>query len=75
MTVNPKSDLDQQVAERADLVWRKSSHSNPDNCVEVARLVGGYAIRDSKNPARTPHTFDDGEWTAFCRSVAGGEFG
>ncbi|MFA1537779.1 DUF397 domain-containing protein [Actinomadura monticuli] len=32
--------------------WRKSSHSGPEqgDCVEVANLSSGVAIRDSKNP-------------------------
>jgi hypothetical protein len=34
------------------VAWRKSSRSGAvsDNCVEVADLPGGVAVRDSKNP-------------------------
>ncbi|RLK54488.1 MULTISPECIES: DUF397 domain-containing protein [Actinokineospora] len=32
--------------------WRKSSYSESDNCVELARWSGGNSVRDSKNPAR-----------------------
>lgn len=32
--------------------WRKSSFSDGDaNCVEVAHLVKGFAVRDSKDPS------------------------
>jgi hypothetical protein len=35
-----------------DVVWRKSSYSEPDggDCVEVTRVLRAVAIRDSKNP-------------------------
>ena len=35
--------------------WRKSSYSNGTggNCVEVADLPSGRAVRDSKHPERT----------------------
>lgn len=38
--------------ELSKLDWRKSSRSNEsgDNCVEIASIVKGVAIRDSKNP-------------------------
>jgi len=29
--------------------WRKSSRSNPNNCVELAWPAAGGAVRDSKN--------------------------
>lgn len=58
-----------------DLAWRKSSYSNPHNCVEVAQVAGGVAVRDSKNPSRAPLLFDDGEWQAFVQGAAAGEFG
>ncbi|MQA01872.1 MAG: DUF397 domain-containing protein [Streptosporangiales bacterium] len=58
-----------------DLEWRKSSFSNPDNCVEVAHLAGGaVALRDSKNPGRDPLRFTTGEWDAFVRGAQAGEF-
>ncbi|WP_229690884.1 DUF397 domain-containing protein, partial [Sphaerisporangium melleum] len=35
-----------------NLHWHKSSHSsgNGGNCVEIAPLPGGMAVRDSKRP-------------------------
>ncbi|WP_189161707.1 DUF397 domain-containing protein, partial [Sphaerisporangium melleum] len=35
-----------------DLNWRKSSYTsgNGGNCVEIAPLPGGMAVRDSKRP-------------------------
>ncbi|TDC74583.1 DUF397 domain-containing protein [Actinomadura sp. 7K507] len=36
-----------------EINWRKSSYSGSSNdemCVEVADLIGGIGIRDSKNP-------------------------
>jgi hypothetical protein len=39
-------------ATQSDGVWIKSSYSNgsgPD-CVEIMRIAGGFAVRDSKNP-------------------------
>lgn len=36
---------------RIDAAWRKSSRSGQDGqCVELARLTDGVAVRDSKNP-------------------------
>ena len=31
--------------------WRKSSHSGGGDCVEIARVPGLVAVRDSKNPS------------------------
>lgn len=59
----------------SELVWHKSSYSQPDNCVEVAAVTGGVAVRDSKRPERAPLLFDDDEWQAFVRGAAAGEFG
>ncbi|MQA05007.1 MAG: DUF397 domain-containing protein [Streptosporangiales bacterium] len=54
--------------------WRKSSFSNPHNCVEVALIAGGVAVRDSTNPQGDPLVFDNAEWRAFVRGAAAGEF-
>jgi hypothetical protein len=58
------------------ITFRKSSYSNQvGNCVEVGALPdGGLAVRDSKDPEGGVLTFAPGEFTAFVRSVARGEF-
>lgn len=45
-------------------VWRKSSRCESQQCVEVALLEGGIAIRDSKDP-RPRLVFDSSAWYAF----------
>lgn len=53
-----------------DLVFRKSSYSGQDqDCVEVADLPCGAAVRDSKNPSKGHFPFSSAEWTAFLRST------
>jgi hypothetical protein len=55
--------------------WYKSSYSSDDgNCVEVADLSGGTAVRDSKDPAGPVLTFTSVAWSAFTRGVRAGEF-
>lgn len=60
----------------ADTTWRKSTRSGPysDNCVEVADLDGGKAVRDSKDPGGPVLVFTPSEWDAFVEGVAAGEF-
>jgi hypothetical protein len=62
----------------SQLEWRKSSHSNPDVCVEVADTPdGGKAVRDSKQNGQEGQTilvFDKAEWDAFTLGVRDGEF-
>ncbi|RNL84259.1 DUF397 domain-containing protein [Halostreptopolyspora alba] len=55
----------------SELSFRKSSYSNPQNCVEVADLPEGAAIRDSKRPEVGPLSFPTIEWRAFLDSVKG----
>ncbi len=47
--------------------WRKSSYSSDPNgeCVEVATLPGGVAVRDSKDPDGPVLRFTADEWRAF----------
>ncbi|WP_233515698.1 DUF397 domain-containing protein [Nocardiopsis sp. L17-MgMaSL7] len=53
-----------------DLVFHKSSYSGAgENCVEVADLPRGAALRDSENPARGHVPFPVAEWTAFLTSA------
>ncbi|GAA4595786.1 DUF397 domain-containing protein [Planotetraspora phitsanulokensis] len=57
-------------------VWRKAVRSNTvgNQCVEVALLSQGVAVRDSKNPEGPNLMFTAGEWDAFVDGVKGGEF-
>ena len=60
-----------------DAVWRKASRSNGNggnNCVEVAFLETGVAVRDSKNRTGPALLFTPAEWTAFVDSAKDGEF-
>lgn len=56
--------------------WRKSSRSGPwtDNCVEVAFVDGGIAVRDSKDPSGPALLFTPAEWDAFLGGAKDGEF-
>ena len=57
--------------------WKKSSRSNGNggnNCVEVALLEGGAAVRHSKNPAGPALLFTTAEWAAFVGGAKDGEF-
>lgn len=48
------------------LTWRKSSHSNANvNCVEIARVSDGVAVRDSKDPDGAALTFSAPSFRAF----------
>ena len=50
----------------ADTRWVKSSYSFANgNCVEVARLPGVVAVRDSKDPGGPVLTFPGSTWGAW----------
>ncbi|MEV5407842.1 DUF397 domain-containing protein [Thermopolyspora sp. NPDC052614] len=51
--------------------WRKSAHSqgSSNNCVEVARLGGMIAIRDSKNPDGRVLVCSLKAWQRFIRDL------
>ncbi|GAA3730010.1 DUF397 domain-containing protein [Salinactinospora qingdaonensis] len=54
-------------ATTSHLTFRKSGYSSAkgENCVEVAELPTGAALRDSKNPELGHLTFAADEWRAF----------
>ena len=57
--------------------WKKSSRSNGNggnNCVEVALLEGGAAVRHSKDPTGPALLFTAAEWAAFVGGAKDGEF-
>jgi uncharacterized protein DUF397 len=51
---------------RDELLWRKSTHSGGGNdCVEIAAVTVGAAVRDSKNPDGPQLRFGSADWSAF----------
>jgi hypothetical protein len=54
--------------------WRRSTYSNGSggNCVEVADLPNGRAVRDSKRPEGPILVFTKDEWQAFVQAVEAG---
>ncbi|USY19743.1 DUF397 domain-containing protein [Nocardiopsis exhalans] len=53
-----------------DLLFRKSSYSQPtQNCVEVADLPDGAAVRDTQNREAGHLSFVSQEWAALLSTV------
>lgn len=55
-------------------IWRKSSLSGQNGCVEVAFVEGRVAVRDSKDRCGPVLMFDPHEWDAFTLRARDGEF-
>ena len=54
--------------------WKKSSYSSQQgNCVEVAPVRDGTAVRDSKDPTVPVLRFSDEAWRAFISAVKSGQ--
>ncbi len=59
-----------------DLRWRKSSYSsNQGECVEVAPLPKGTAVRDSKDKSGPALRLSAAAWRTFLRDVKAGRLG
>jgi len=60
------------------LTWRTSSFSGGENgngdCVEVAPLPDGVAVRDTKNRSRVPHVYSRTAWAALVAGVREGNY-
>lgn len=54
--------------------WRRSTSCNAGNCVEVAAIDGGVALRDSKNRDGAILTYSRSEWEAFVTGIRSGDF-
>jgi hypothetical protein len=55
-------------------VWRKSTQSNANGCVEVAFVDRHVAMRDSKDQGGSVLVFTPTEWQAFIDGVHEREF-
>jgi hypothetical protein len=60
--------------DQTSAVWRKSSVSGEDGCVEVAFTDGRILVRDSKDQRGPVLAFTAVEWAAFVTAVRNGEF-
>ncbi|MDI5964848.1 DUF397 domain-containing protein [Streptantibioticus silvisoli] len=54
------------------LVYRKSSYSDPGDCVEVADNLPAVHVRDSKNPDGPALTFTREAWGTFLAEIPQG---
>jgi hypothetical protein len=52
-----------------DYLFRKSTYSQPQNCVEVADLPGGSAVRDTQNREAGHLMFGPQEWAGLVAAV------
>ena len=58
----------------ARAMWRKSSRSGANGCVEVSLDPAEVAVRDSKHQEGPVLRFNANEWEAFLAGVRNGEF-
>ena len=57
------------------LIWTKSTHSAADgDCVEVACIPIGVAVRDSKDPRGPVLQFNTEAWRSFIDGVRRDDF-
>ncbi|MDN0197852.1 DUF397 domain-containing protein [Streptomyces sp. S.PNR 29] len=62
-------------ASSLDARWMKSRHSNAEgNCVEVAAVDGGIALRNSRDPDGPALVYTPAEVAAFVAGAKDGEF-
>lgn len=57
----------------AQAVWRRSRACANGECVEVAALADGVALRSSRSPD-VVLTFTKTEWREFLRGIEAGDF-
>ncbi|MGQ0778075.1 MAG: DUF397 domain-containing protein [Pseudonocardiales bacterium] len=56
--------------------WFKSTYSSDQgNCVEVAEISGGAAVRDGKDPGGPMLRFSSAQWVSFSDAISRGDFG
>ena len=53
--------------------WRKSTHSGgvDTTCVEVAEMIRGLRVRDSKDPSGPQLAFGAQNWDRFLARISG----
>lgn len=56
------------------LTWRTAAACNAGSCVQVARVGGSVAMRNSKQPEGLVLIYSPDEWLAFMERAKKGEF-
>lgn len=51
------------------LMFRTSSYTDKNDCLEVADFTGGSAVRDSKNRDSSVLAFGTATWNAFLTAI------
>lgn len=65
--------MPEQTLPDETLHWRKSRRSGVQGqCVEIAPMQAGVAVRDSKNPTGPALAYTAGEWRSFLAGVRSG---
>jgi hypothetical protein len=62
------------MVDLSSAVWRKSTFSGTNGCVEVAFVQGRVGVRDSKDLGGPVLVFTGHEWEAFLSGARSGEF-
>ena len=62
------------MADFSDAIWRKSTHSIANGCVEVAFADGQVGVRDTKDRDGAMLVFTAAEWEAFLAGAREGQF-
>jgi hypothetical protein len=62
------------IVDLSTAIWRKSTRSGINGCVEVAFADERIAVRDSKDRKGPVLVFTQREWEAFVGGVRDGEF-
>jgi hypothetical protein len=55
-------------------IWKKSTYSNTNGCVEVKFVDGQVAVRNSREPKGPVLVFSSKEWDVFLRGLREGQF-
>lgn len=59
---------------RNSLRWRKSGRSSSGNCVELAPLSGGVAMRNSRDPDGQVLVYSQADFSLFLNEIKAGGF-
>jgi hypothetical protein len=62
------------MADTTPTMWRKSSHSDQSECVEVAVRSRQLLVRDSKNPGGPRLTVPAAAWENLTAQIKHGRF-